>query len=92
MLCRLGVTRPDILTLSLSLSFTNVTRSRRAPRGAEMAAASVGLGDSIYRGQDVWEGAQASAVERQGQSRGQEAVGVQELGHLSGQNPSRDTG
>lgn len=41
-----------------------------------MAAASVVLGDAIYRGQDVWEGAQASAVERQGESRGQEAVGV----------------
>ena len=41
-----------------------------------MAAASVVLGDSIYRGQDIWEGAQPSAVERQGESGGQEAVGV----------------
>lgn len=63
-LCHLGITKPIILTcLSFSLSFTDITLSRRSPWGAEMAAASLVLGNSIHRGQGFWEGSQASAVE-----------------------------
>lgn len=84
-LAYLSPSRAFSQVLSFSVSFTATKFSRRSPWGAEVAAASVVLGNPIYRGQGFWEGPPAPAAEQCGESRGQEALGVQELGHLSGQ-------